>query len=281
MIDQGIRRFSSLVVSLCREEQTVSARGLLQLLDARVKILFLALFVIIVSLKQDIFGEAVIALGLLVLAVSSRIPLGRFYSRIAGFAFFFGFLIAVPATLNLIVPGDVVLPLVTLERAHDFWVYHIPREIGLTAQGIHAAAMLCLRVMNSLTISLLVLYTTPVAQIVGALKVFPDPGGLCAHHNPFGKIHCRLFPEYRRDVSGAEGAAQRRRKRGQAARMWIAGRIVYLFRRTERRYEQIYRAMTARGYTHDYRPPPFAVFAAADCLAIAAMVIAGAAILIL
>jgi energy-coupling factor transporter transmembrane protein EcfT len=36
-------------------------------------------------------------------------------------------------------------------------------------------------------------------------------------------------------------------------RMWIAGRIAFLFRKTMARYEEVYRAMVARGFTEEVK----------------------------
>ncbi|MDD5168305.1 MAG: energy-coupling factor transporter transmembrane component T [Syntrophales bacterium] len=280
MIDKGIRRFSALVVSLSREKDTVSMKGLLQVMDARVKILFLVFFIVIISLKQTILHEVAIAAVLFLLTLFSRILPARFYLRIGGFTFFFGFLMALPATLNVITPGDIIVPVFAMSQSHDFWIYHIPRQIGFTAQGINAMAMLCLRVMNSLTLSLLVLYTTPLSQIIRALKVFRIPAPFLLIVNLSLK-YIVVFSRYIEDMYLSRKSRSLTTERGEAARMWIAGRIAYLFLRTERRYEEIYRAMTARGYTQDYRPAPFAAPAPKDLFALGAFGILGLAILML
>ena len=253
VIDRGIRNFSSLLVSLLREEGAASTRGLLQVLDARVKILFLVFFVVIVSLKQTILQEGVIALFVLCLVLLSGISPARFYPKIFGFTFFFGFLVAFPATLNIITPGDILWPVTVLERPYEVWIYRIPREIGFTKQGLEALGMLCLRVMNSLSLSFLVLQTTPLSQIVAALRVFRIPAAFLL----VVTLSLKCIVVFSRNVEDMYLARRSRSlsaERGGAARMWVADRMAYLFRKTERRYEEIYRAMSARGYTHDYRP---------------------------
>lgn len=279
VIDKGIRKFSSLILSLSRQEDIKSRRGLFQILDARVKILFLVFFVVIVSLKQTIIHEAVIALMVLILAVLSRIPLGRFYLRIAGLTFFFGFLVAFPAAVNVVTPGELLWPIVILERSYDIWIYHIPREIGFTLQGLESLAMLCLRVMNSLSISFLILFTTPLSEIIKGLQVFRIPAAFLLIITLSLK-YIVVFSRNIEDMYLARKSRSLTAERGQAARMWVAGRIAYIFRKTERRYEEIYRAMTARGYTHDYRQPHFNGLAMTDRFAFGILLLSGLGLLI-
>ncbi|MDQ5987961.1 MAG: cobalt ECF transporter T component CbiQ [Syntrophus sp. SKADARSKE-3] len=274
IIDKGIRTFSSLILSLSREEDIKSRRGLFQSLDARVKIVFLVLFVAIVSLKQTMAHEAAISFIVFSLAVLSRILLGRFYLRITGLTFFFGFLVAFPAAMNIITPGELLWPLMSLDRSYTFWIYHIPRDIGFTVQGLESLAMLCLRVFNSLSISFLMLFTTPLSEMIKGLQIFRIPGTFLLIITLSMK-YIVVFSRNVEDMYLARKSRSLTTERGQAARMWVAGRIAYIFRRSERRYEEIYRAMTARGYAQDYRQPHLKDLAMMDRFAFGIMLLTG------
>ena len=223
--------------------------------------------------------EVAIALIIFFLAVLSRIPLGRFYVRIAGLTFFFGFLVAFPAAINVITPGELLWPIVTLERPYEFWIYHIPKDIGFTQQGLESLAMLCLRVLNSLSISFLILFTTPLSEMIKGLQVFRIPGTFLLIITLCMK-YIVVFSRNVEDMYLARKSRSLTAERGQAARMWVAGRIAYIFRRSERRYEEIYRAMTARGYAQDYRQPHFNGLAMTDRIFFAILLLSGLGLLI-
>ena len=280
IIDRGIRKFSSLVISLIREDETISRKGFLQMLDPRVKILFLAFFVTIVSIKQTIPHQLFIALFTMILALLSRVPLDRFYLKIWGCTFVFGFLIAFPAATNVITPGELIWPIITLAEPYDFWIYHIPQEIGFTTGGLRALAMLCLRIMNSLAISFLVLYTTPFSQLVKALQIFKIPASFLLIISLSLK-YIVVFSRNVEDMYLARKVRSLQAESGPAARMWVAGRMAYFFRRTERRYEEIYRAMKGRGYTGEYRQPTVASVSTSDRLACGFFLLCGMMIWVL
>jgi energy-coupling factor transporter transmembrane protein EcfT len=48
------------------------------------------------------------------------------------------------------------------------------------------------------------------------------------------------------------------------ARMWIAGRIVFMFRKTMARYEEVYSAMVARGFCEEVKLSEFGALSRVD-----------------
>src|SRR5271157_2570801 len=174
-IEKGMGHLSDMIATGYLSVGQESGKGFFQKLDPRVKVIFLIFFVAIVSLKKDILPEAAITLFTFLLVVSSRINLAQFYKRIAGLTFLFGFLVVFPSAFNVVTPGEMILPVIHLSHPYEFLVYHIPAEIGLTRQGIDGVMILCLRMMNSLAISFLVIYTTPFHRVIKALQVFRVP----------------------------------------------------------------------------------------------------------
>jgi energy-coupling factor transporter transmembrane protein EcfT len=224
--------------------------GIFQRLDARVKLAFLLLFVVIVSLKKTLPAELAIALFFLVLVVGSRLPLLHFYRRVLLLGCIFGLLLGLPSALNVVVPGRVVMPLVTLREPHRFLVYHIPQTIGVTREGIVLVAMLTLRVVNSVAASFLVLYTTPFSEIIRALKVFRVPDVLLMIITLFHK-YTFVFADTTEEMYLAKKSRLPAAITNREARVWVAGRMALLFRRTQLKCEEVFRAMLARGFTGD------------------------------
>jgi cobalt/nickel transport system permease protein len=264
-IEKGIGHLSKMITTGYLNVGQESREGFFQKLDPRVKLIFLIFFVVIVSLKRHIFPEAVISLFLFLLVVSSRIKLAQFYKKIVGLTFVFGFLVVFPSAFNVVTQGELILPVIHLSQPHEFMIYHIPEEIGLTRQGIDGVMMLCLRMMNSLAISLLVIYTTPFHRIIKALQVFRVPQALLLVIT----LSYKYIFIFAKTIEGMYFARKSRlvgMARADEARIWAAGRIAHIFRRAMSRYEEVFRAMVARGFAEEVRLSDIGDLTAADLL---------------
>ncbi|HXW68417.1 MAG TPA: CbiQ family ECF transporter T component, partial [Dissulfurispiraceae bacterium] len=160
-VDKGLSYIAGVVKAGYIQWELASGKGFLQKFDARAKVFFLFFFIGIISFKQSVCAEISIGVFIFTLAVFSGVNVVGFYKRVFSFGFFFGFVVALPASLNIISSGKLVMQLVELPKPYDFWGYHVPRQIGLTRQGITGLMMLTLRVANSVALSLLVISTTP------------------------------------------------------------------------------------------------------------------------
>jgi len=212
-------------------------------------VLFLLFFVVIVSMKRSFFPEIAIVVFVFALAALSRLNLFSFYGRVIFFGFIFGFLIALPSALNIITGGEIVIPIAHLSKPYNFWIYHIPATVGITRQGIEGVAMLTLRVINSLSLSFLVIYTTPFPEIIKALKSLKVP-------DPFLMIitlaykYIFIFAQTLEDIYLAK-KSKIIEVSAAGARNWVAGRIAFLFRKTQVRCEEVFNGMLARGFSGD------------------------------
>jgi energy-coupling factor transporter transmembrane protein EcfT len=246
-LDRGIEHFAKLIKTTYVQWETARKEGFFQKLDARVKVLFLLFFVVIVSMKRTLLPEVAIGVFVFALAALSRLNLFSFYRRVIFFGFVFGFLVALPSSLNIITRGEVVMPIVHLSKAYHFWVYHIPETVGITRQGIEGVAMLTLRVINSLSLSFLVIYTTPFPEIIKALKSLKVP-------DPFLMIitlaykYIFIFARTLEDVYLAK-RSKIIEVNAQETRNWVAGRMAFLLRKTRVRCEDVFNAMLARGFS--------------------------------
>ncbi len=249
-IDKTITSIAEIIRSsyLCGE--MAAKNGLFQKLDPRLKVVFMVYLIVIVSMMRSVYVECAIAAFIFALAVLSRLDLFHLYRRVIGFAFFFGFLIALPSAFNVITRGEIILPVASLARDHQFWIYHVPKEIGITREGAFGVAMLTLRVANSLGISLLVISTTPFFEVIRALKVFRVPDTflmiIILTYKYIFILSKTVEDMYLAMKSRLAGAAD-----GGTGRRLIAGRIFFIFKKSQLRYEETYRAMVSRGFTGD------------------------------
>ena len=174
-LEKGLHRLSNIVQSGYAHWELSCRVGLLQRIDARVKVLFLALFLVIVSLKRAIAPEAGIAAFVVLLFALSHLEVFVIYRKVLAFGFIFGVLVPFPVMFNLLSDGAMLFPVVRLAHSYDLWIYHVPAVIGVTHDGVQGIALLFLRVTNSVALSLLVLYTTPFTDIMKALRIFRVP----------------------------------------------------------------------------------------------------------
>ncbi|NWF91853.1 MAG: cobalt ECF transporter T component CbiQ [Syntrophaceae bacterium] len=251
-LGRGINRLASVIREGYAQWDFSSQNGFFQKIDARVKILFLLFFILIVTLKRDVLPETYIWVFVFVLTLLSRLSIAKIYKRVLLFGFLFGFLIALPSAFNVITKGDVVLPIATLPRPYNFWIYHVPAEIGITREGIHGVAMLTMRVINSLSLSFLILYTTPFHEIVRALKVLKVPDSFLIIITLCYK-YIFLLSKTVEDMHLAKRSRIVRELSPTEAREWVAGRIAFIFRKTRLRCEEVFKAMIGRGFSDTIR----------------------------
>jgi cobalt/nickel transport system permease protein len=246
-IERGMHHVAHVIKTGYIQWETASKNDFFQSIDARIKVLFLLFYIIIVSLKKDILPEALIGLFVFALAMISRLNIFSLYKRVLFFGFIFGFLIALPSAFNMITKGEIIFPIVHLSQPYRFWIYQIPEEIGLTKEGVNGVMMLTLRVMNSLALSLFILYTTPFPEIIRALKLLKVPDEFLMIITLSYK-YMFIFAKTIEDMHLAKKSRLVGQVSNTEARRWIAGRIAFIFKKTRQRCEEIFKAMQSRGF---------------------------------
>lgn len=279
-IDKTITSIAEIIKSSYVYGEMAAKNGLFQKLDPRLKVVFMVYLIVIVSMMRSVYVELAIAVFIFSLIALSRLNIFHLYRRIIGFAFFFGFLVALPSAFNVITRGEIILPVTTLSRSYQFWIYFIPKEIGITAEGAFGVAMLTLRVANSLGISLLIIYTTPFFEVIRALKVFRVPDTflmiIILTYKYIFILSKTVEDMYLAMKSRLVGAAD-----GGTGRKLIAGRIFFIFKKSQMRYEETYRAMVSRGFTGEVELYGGRAFTARDATAGIVLGAAGAVFIVM
>ena len=251
-LEKGIYHFADIIKTGYVQGETAALDNFFQKIDARIKVLFLLAFVIIVSLKKDILSEFLIGIFVALLVIISRLNLLSFYRRVLFLGFIFGFLISLPSACNVITRGEIILPILQLSKPYSFWIYRIPAEIGITREGMYGVAMLTLRVTNSLALSFFVLYTTTFPDIVKALKILRIADGFLMIITLSYK-YIFIFARTVEDMHLAKKSRLAGQVSNAEARRWIAGRIAFIFKKTQLRCEEIFKAMLGRGFSEHVR----------------------------
>ena len=140
-------------------EEISSQPGLFQSLDPRVKVVSVLALLIGVSLSRSLLVIFTIYLLVLLLAWRSAISASYFIKRVWLALPFFTGLIILPALF--ITPGPALVSL--------------PLGLTITQTGLTAALFLLLRVSTSVSLTLLLILTTPWNSVLSALNVLRVP----------------------------------------------------------------------------------------------------------
>jgi cobalt ECF transporter T component CbiQ len=213
-------------------EQSAGGGGLLQRLDARVKVagLFSLILASTLAARFWVIGS-VFALAVS-LALLSRISFRVLATRVWIGALTFTGAIAVPALF--LTPGAAA--------------YRVP-GLGwtITAQGLTTAGYLILRVETAATLALLLVFTTPWAHVLKALRIFRVPvvfvvilGMTCRYILLMLETAHEMFESRQSRTVGRLNGPERRR-------MAVASAGV-LLSRTFQLSGDVYLAMQARGF---------------------------------
>ena len=247
-IDKTIRSAASFITSTFSQWQSAGKDGLFQTLDSRVKVLFLLLAVVGISLTFNITAHLSITFIVFTLYLLSKLDIIRIYKRILIIGFLFGFIIFLPACLNIFTKGDTAFTIVKFSKPHEFWIYTIPQEISVTWQGIYHVTRLTLKIINSVSIVLLVISTTTFERIIKSLSFMRVPKIFLLTITLTYKF---IFILSNSIIESYFAIKMRWWNRGSVkeAEDVVTGRVGYLFRKSRERYELVYQSMIARGFT--------------------------------
>ncbi len=240
-VDKTIGGAADLLRQAMFSGDVAASRGLLQRLDARVKIVGVFGLLVVAGVVRHVPVLVALYLMTLVLAAASRLSVSFFVKRVWLFVPIFTGVIVAPATLNVVTHGPIVVPLGT-------WFGH---PLGLTAQGLTAAALVVTRVATSISLVVLVTLTTPWSRLLAALRALFVPRVFVV---VLGMAYRYLFHLLNAvsDMYTARKARTVRRDADVASgRAFVAASAGALFGKAHALSDEVHMAMVARGYTGD------------------------------
>jgi cobalt ECF transporter T component CbiQ len=243
-VDKTLRGGANLMHQSLFAGDVAEQAGLLQALEPRVKLVSFAGLLVTASLARQLPVLVVLYAAALALAVCSRLSLRFFVKRVWLFIPIFTGLVVLPATLSVVTPGRIVVPL------GHWWFGH---EIGITAQGVAGAALLVARVAVSVSLVVLLTLTTRWPDLLASLRTVFVPRVFVV---VLAMCHRYLFV-----LVGSVGdmyLARRARVAGNerdvvSARAYVSATAGALFGKAHALSEDVHLAMVSRGYTGDAR----------------------------
>ena len=224
-------------------EDVADDRGLLQRIDPRVKVVTLLGLLVATALVRDLAALIAVYAATLVLAVLSKLSLSFFVKRVWLFIPVFTGVVVLPATLNVITPGHVVIPLGT-------WLGH---DLGVTAQGLTAAALIVTRVAASISIVVLLTLTTPWSKLLAALRALFVPRVFILVLGMTYRYVFHLLGSVTDMYTARKARTVERDNDVARGRAFVASSAGALFGKSHALAEEVHMAMLARGYTGEAR----------------------------
>jgi cobalt ECF transporter T component CbiQ len=261
VIAKTLHEFTNALERTLISEDSAHGRGLLQSLDPRVKLVGLLALVVSASLSRKLVVLGVLfGLGL-ALALASRLSLFSLAKTVWLVAFGFTFMIAAPALF--LVPGQVL--------------YKLPLgSLTITAQGLHGALLLMVRVETAMTLSALLVLTTPWMQLLKALRAFAAPVEVIALLAMTHR-YIVLLMETANAIFESRQSRLVGRLSGREQRRLMVNTSGVLLSKTMEMGDQVFQAMQSRGFRGDVKLLTDFHLRRADYLAIPGFAVAVAA----
>ncbi len=163
VVERNLSSFVDALQNTFDAEELAKKKGLLQVLDPRVKIAGILPLIAIAALARQLRVIVVLFAVALAMALLSKVPLERWLKRVWLAVLAFTGVIALPALFLTPWPAIYRLPLVG-------W--------NITAQGLRAAVYLIARAETAATLSVLIVLCTPWNDVLKALRVLRVPSVL-------------------------------------------------------------------------------------------------------
>lgn len=221
-------------------DEMAAAPGLLQRIDARVKLVTMLGLLVAAALVRNTVVLLGLYLVLLAAAAASRLKVSFFVKRVWLFIPIFTGVVVAPATLNIITKGQIVVPL------GHWWFGH---PIGMTRQGLEAAGLIVSRVAVSISIVVLLTLTTPWTKLMAALRalwvprLFIQVVGMAYRYifHLLGSVD-DMYTARKSRMVGSENDYR-------AGRSFVAASAGALVGKAHALSEEVHMAMLSRGYT--------------------------------
>jgi cobalt/nickel transport system permease protein len=246
-LDKTLMNTASAVKSIYVQAENASKENVIQRINPYVKLIVMIYSIFIISIVSHLEAQLIITIFIFSLFIIARLKIFRVYKKIFSLAVIFGFVVVLPAALNIITPGKIILNIFTLTKPLHFWIYTIPQNIGFTENGFKVVSLIFLRILNSVSFAMLIVFTTSFPSFIKSFKILGVPDTFLmiislAYKYIF--ILSRIIEEtYFALKSRLSGNIKNSR-----IRELVSGRIFFIFKKSMLIYENTYYAMVSRGY---------------------------------
>lgn len=246
------------------QERLAFRPGFLQGIDPAVKVMTLIGLTVLAGFSHSPVALVLLWLFAMMVMRRSRLPVGVLQRRIWGVIPLITLIVSLPGMTNWFNPGHTLLILWESGNPH----FHIlgltvPGLLGVTRQGIVSSLMLVFRVGICLNLCCLLTFTTPVSRLLDGLRSLRiSPVFVMILELTYRYLMMMIL------VSVEMFEARTLRSVGRLSlgrrQAMVASGIASLFARSTRLSNDVFDAMTARGYTGECETRPAMRFGPAE-----------------
>ena len=238
-LEQTVGGITSNIEHAIFTERHARSAGWLQRRDPRAKMIGTLVAILAASLTASVAGLALLYAATLAAARASHVPFGFFVKRVwLGIPFFAG-IVVVPAIF--FVPGA---------RVFDLAIG--PAHLAPSWNGLAGAVLFVSRVGVSVSLAVLLVVTTPWADVLKSLKALRVPQVFILVLSMTYR-YIFLFLHTANGILLARKSRVVGRASGKEQRHWITGTMGNLMSRAFKMSNDVYAAMLARGFTGEAR----------------------------
>jgi cobalt/nickel transport system permease protein len=279
-LDKTILSSARAIKSIYLQAENAAKKNLIYRIHPYIKLFSLMYLAVIISISGNLRAQLLATSLIFTVYLIARLKIYHVYRKVFLLAFLFGFVVVLPASLNIITPGRIILNLITFNRPLHFWIYHIPQHIGFTLEGFQVVSLVFLRVLNSISVAMLIVYTTSFPSFIKSFKIIGVPDTflmIISLAYKFIFILSRTIEEtYFALKSKLVGNI-----RSNNIRKLVGGRIFFVFRKSMVIYENTYYAMVSRGYQGKVNMQLQEQITYKDFIALAVIIVSGIGIILI
>ncbi len=246
-LDKTLRTVGNTVKTMYVHSEVGASNKFLFRINPLIKVFSFIYLIVVISFANKVPSQLIASGFILILFFISGISFKYIFRKIFFLSTVFGLLIFLPATLNVITPGNMVFKILSLDKPLHFWIYTIPQTVGITDSGIWVVSLLFLRVLNSISLAMIFVYSSSFPQLIKGFKVFFVPDTFLMVLSLTYK-YIYILSKTIEETYFALKSRLFGNIKDKKIRKIITGRIIYIFKKSKSNYESTYYAMVSRGY---------------------------------
>jgi cobalt/nickel transport system permease protein len=279
-VDKTILNTSNAVKLIYLQSESTSIKSILSRVSPHVKFISLLVLVVVISIVRSAYLQLSISAFILILYFLSRLKVMQIYRKIIFLSLFFGFIVVLPASLNIFTPGRNLVTVYSFQKPVSFLIYKIPQTVAITDNGLNVVILIFLRVLNSVSFSLLIVFTTQFSAFIKSFKLIGIPDTFLMIISLAYKYIFILSRTIGETYLALKSRLSGHLEDGNLRKI-ISGRVFFIFKRSVRIYEGTYYAMVSRGYTGKIKLYSDRQFKSSDLIALSAILSFGLVILLI
>lgn len=244
------------IVNFLREavfsEKIAMRQGFLQHMDPRVKVMSLFYLLVVINLGSNLALLWTFYFVLLGVAFLSHLPVRQVISRVWLVIPLFTGIMVLPSIFNWVRPGESLWMIWDFGHSFSLGPITLPSTLAVTKQGIGGAILLVSRVGISVSLAVVLTLSTRWMEMLRALRSFLVPRIFIVTMEMTYR-YIFVLVKAMEEIFIARKARDAGQSSLKEQRRFVATTMGGLFGKSLQMSEEVYNAMTARGYTGEIR----------------------------